>query len=723
MRQKHHQISNLLTAILALLCTYFVHNAYITAPVHAAQSTISLSVADNISLNILPTSPNGTFMTSDTSTPNVSVRTNHAAGYTLRIARHAKYGTLVHTDDSSLALPSIAEPTAPNDYADSAYAAAHNLNNTWGYRPSKYESSPNVNYLPAPPNGQFSLEELDTIDVTDVANPVANEYNIAIGTRVDTNAAVGSYTGAFDIFVTANFTPVSVFYHPNTTDTVTNMPPDIIDLPTDMEVVFIGNDVPLRAGYQFVGWCTVAVPDGSPCSGPQYSPNSFYLPDLTSPTNILNLYAMWEVDDPCNGKTLLYDLVACRSKGTQTAADLKAVITKPTSSIPALDTSNSGVYEYNTSVFGTSSDVDNGYAIYYYRGILDSNLDNTLNTYGSNGDGVYYPNYVRLGDTCWRIVRTTASGGTKMIYNGSYSGGTTANSCANAQTNAQLPATSPFNTTSSSVGGTTYYGLHLYNMHAIGYTYSNVAASTTTSTALSTLLGSNGNDTTTNTNSSTIKQYIESWYTSDLNSYTSMLEKNAGYCADRTVFDNTAPYTQQTEGTTVIPYRAAGITAYYYGAWTRNQVSNSTRNLTLNCPRGIVDLYSTTTASGGNGQLSKPIALLTADEVALAGSGGSVHGGGTYATTYSSNYSYGSFLRSGSSFWLLSPGGRYSNGFASVLYPYSSGFLSDSNVSVGWGVRPAISLQEGTTPTSGSGTAVDPWVISHPEPSRLQVAP
>ena len=77
------------------------------------------------------------------------------------------------------------------------------------------------------------------------------------------------------------------------------------------------------------------------------------------------------------------------SKGPQTLAELQAVITTPTSSDPSTDTSNSGVYEYNASLFGTASDASNNYKIYYYRGILDSNLDGTANTYGSNGNGAY----------------------------------------------------------------------------------------------------------------------------------------------------------------------------------------------------------------------------------------------------------------------------------------------------------------------------------------------
>ena len=382
------------------------------------------------------------------------------------------------------------------------------------------------------------------------------------------------------------------------------------------------------------------------------------------------------------------------SAATQSVADLQATIT----------TANSGVYQYSSSIFGTASDVNNGYNIYYYRGILDSNLDGTNSTYGSNGDGVTWPNYVKLGDTCWRIFRTTASGGVKMIYNGSYSGGTTANSCANAQTNAQL-TTAAFNDASATVAGTSYTGIQYRNMQSIGYTYTNkISAGSTASTAISNILGSSGNDTTTNTNNSIIKQYIESWYSTNMSSYTSMLEPNANYCADRTVYnDNSyAIANKLAESTTVVPYGTSGMTIYRFGAFARNM--STSQNPTLTCPRGIVDNYSTTTASGGNGQLNYPVALLTADEASFSGSGSST-------ATNGSAYHYNSFLRSGSTFWLLSPSSRDSSGRAVGFALGSGGNLGNGYVLDAHGVRPVVSISHETNVTGGTGTAADPWTV------------
>ena len=294
-----------------------------------------------------------------------------------------------------------------------------------------------------------------------------------------------------------------------------------------------------------------------------------------------------------------------------------------------------------------------------------------------------------------------------MIYNGIWRWpGTCAN---NRTTNAQL-ADSPFNSNSNTVAGKSYTGLQQQNMHAIGYTYSNVAAGTTSATALSTLLGATGNDTTTNTNSSTIKQYIEDWYSTNMvnassSSYTSMLEESAGYCNDRSVY-NSGSYAASAvlpDSTTVIPYGTSSMTRYNFGAYTRNL--NAAQNPSLTCPRGIVDTYSTTTTSGGNGQLTHPIALLTADELSFAGSGSST-------ATNGSSYNAKSFLHSGGYLRLLSPSYRIATGYAGGFYLWTSGFLSDNRVDSLYGVRPAISLKPGTIVASGTGIATDPWTIN-----------
>lgn len=112
-----------------------------------------------------------------------------------------------------------------------------------------------------------------------------------------------------------------------------------------------------------------------------------------------------------------------------------------------------------------------------------------------------------------------------------------------------------------------------------------------------------------------------------------------------------------------------------------------------------------TTSNG----LTYPIAILTADEIALAGSGW----GGTNRTSNHVN----SYIFSSKNFWVLSPYRRDSGNIhifvmsGNARYP---GISSVNSYLDEYGVRPAISLASGTTATSGSGTAIDPWVVTAP---------
>ena len=78
----------------------------------------------------------------------------------------------------------------------------------------------------------------------------------------------------------------------------------------------------------------------------------------------------------------LYNMVAHKSKVLDTDIDFGVAPTKETS----------GVYKMNSTK-------DDEYSVYYYRGIIDNNN-------------------VSFAGFCWKIVRTTSTGGVKLIYNG-----------------------------------------------------------------------------------------------------------------------------------------------------------------------------------------------------------------------------------------------------------------------------------------------------------------
>ena len=689
--------SSLLFCLLSILLIPIFCNNNIAL---ATTSTLNLTI-DNaaLALDIKPISTNGTFASSSNLT--IGANTNNYTGYILKIAaktandRNLSEKGNNNNNNTTYFAPIPTATTLTSFSDDTASGAVYN--NKWGYLPSRYcttteidntpttkcSNNSNNTYLPAPDTTG------DILDITSNANASTatsdnNNYTIAIGARATTSTKASTYEGTFIIQMVANATPYTITYNKNTEDTVDNMPANETSSVIG-DIATISNTVPKRDGYILTGWCTEAVADNSTCDAPytQYAAGGTYTLDQTAATNNLELYAMWKLPT-------LYDKVAAMSKGKQTdLTQLQASITKPTSADYTRDTSNSGVYEYNASLFGDASDAANTSTIYYYRGILE----NATSTYGSNGSAVTYPNYVVLSnagnksnltttDTCWRIVRTTGSGGVKMIYNGTWTGST----CANAQGNAQV-TTSAFNSSYNSI---------VY----VGYTYnSNYTNNSSTNGVSPDVVFGNGSSPTTNNVRSTIKTYIEdTWYPSSLAAYTNILEPSAGYCNDRSYYGSTTGTTLEEIQATI---SASGDA--YFGARNRNSVDNSV-GPSLNCTRGDVDVYRyVANSSGLSNELKVPAALLTADEAALAGSG---RFSGN-PTTYSTN----SYLCSGDIFWLLSPTARLGGG-AYVIYPSSSGSLNGNVVSYTTGVRPAISLTSETTAASGTGIATDPWIVN-----------
>ena len=174
-----------------------------------------------------------------------------------------------------------------------------------------------------------------------------------------------------------------------------------------------------------------------------------------------------------------------------------------------------------------------------------------------------------------------------------------------------------------------------------------------------------------------------------MTSYTKYLSTTAVYCNDRT---------EQTAGT----YNT-GTTTFYYAPYARVRTNYAP---TYDCTN-INDKF-TVDSSTGNGKLTYPIALMTADEVSFAG--------GRWAVNALTWYHYNSAKGSSTGetlWWLMSPTcWRDSSAGVSVTggssYP---GYLSDNSVINSGGVRPAISLKSCTKWASGDGSSSNPYTI------------
>ena len=286
------------------------------------------------------------------------------------------------------------------------------------------------------------------------------------------------------------------------------------------------------------------------------------------------------------------------------------------------DTNGKGLYIL-------SSTANDQYPIMYYRGAVENNN-------------------VKFANFCWKIVRTTETGGVKLIYNGTPD--------ENGQCNA---------TGSETVIGDSVFNSSSDDNAYVGYMYGTAGSNTYEQTH-------------TNSNDSTIKSVIDEWYSQNLTSYTTQLEDTV-WCNDRSI----APTSSGN-----------GVGNSYTNYSARDRVVFHTP--TLNCINEN-DRF-TVSQKIGNGKLTYPVALLTVDEIMYSG--------------FLNNHelSSSSYLSNNHGWWTLSPY-QFSMD-SRQLIAHSNAHIDNYlvNVSKG-GVRPALSLKAGTTAISGDGTASNPYVI------------
>ena len=380
------------------------------------------------------------------------------------------------------------------------------------------------------------------------------------------------------------------------------------------------------------------------------------------------------------------------------------------------DTNGKGVYIRS----GTENDP---HPIYYYRGAVTNN-------------NVLFANF------CWKIVRTTDTGGVKLIYNGTPSSGKCTNTTG---TTTQLAVTSAFNSNFDSLAYVGYMYGTVYpstekEMTSISatykygktFTYSN-GAYTLSSTGIKSFAGtawasnynqlSNNHYTcfttgttcssiyyifytdnstayyitltggksvedalsemlsnSSNATSSTIKTAIDNWYSTNMTSYTSKLEDTV-WCNDRSIYQLNGWNPNGGDTTNVL----------YFGGYGRTY---STYFPSLSCNKN--DAFTKDNVAIGNGKLTYPVGLITSDEVMLAGGKS-----GTSNSTY--------YLYTNKYYWSGSP--NYNNNYANGFFVNSMGNLLSINVYYSYGVRPAVSLKPGVRFASGDGTSDTPYIV------------
>ena len=384
------------------------------------------------------------------------------------------------------------------------------------------------------------------------------------------------------------------------------------------------------------------------------------------------------------------------------------------------DTNGKGIYE----IASTKNDA---YPIYYYRGAVDNNN-------------------VKFGGFCWKAVRTTDTGGVKLIYNGEPDG---SGNCTNTTGNTTHIAYSRVNWRASSpsdigyMSGTRYpstkktlsnlatpyvYGndvtysegtytlidtmtstgtwatdwntldYHHYTCWTTGTTCSSVYYIHDTTTAYGayyiTLTDGkkvgdaleemfNGSDV--NANNSSIKTTIETWYNTNLSSYTNYIE-DIIYCNDRSI----------GQLNSWNPNGGRNLASLKFSPYVRTFINFTP---TLECIRPQ-DRF-TVSESIGNGKLTYPIGLITSDEVMYAGGYG-----GTSNNTNNAYYLW----RNVPDYWTMSPL-SFSRDTMDQIQVSETGSIGYFVIGNPAGISPVISLKSTDIVASGDGTSTNPYVI------------
>ena len=296
-----------------------------------------------------------------------------------------------------------------------------------------------------------------------------------------------------------------------------------------------------------------------------------------------------------------------------------------------------GCGETTVGLFKTEDDFGDSY---YFRGDVENN-------------------YVYFAGFYWRIIRINGDGSIRMIYAGT-----------SAHPNGYDDSSAHDTIVTSYVQFNSSYNDNAY----VGYMYGTIGSSTYSLTH-------------SNTNNSTIKATIDNWYNTNIkNTDYEQYVVDTIYCNDREVSTVDSSYTG--DGT--------GINKTAYKARERNY-TNKSPSLKCNQENDRFTVNSKVSGITGNGALTNPIGLITADEVAYAG--------GVYTTKNSKYYLYINDY-----FWTMSPS-YFDGSTADEFSVLGSDYLYYVDVNFSdHSVRPVISIS-GSALTSGTGTMSDPFKI------------
>jgi len=191
-----------------------------------------------------------------------------------------------------------------------------------------------------------------------------------------------------------------------------------------------------------------------------------------------------------------------------------------------------------------------------------------------------------------------------------------------------------------------------------------------------------------NTTDSNAKQKLDTWYETNILNKKDLNNKSyADYVSDEIFCNDRSIISGSGDGFNLAP-------TTYYGSYTRLA---SKKTPSLKCPQPN-DQFTTGTTKG-NGDLKYPVALITADEVALAG-----------GIKDKINEKY--YLNFGVYYFTMSPIYFYSySGYADMWRVNPTGDMNASYVASYRGMRPVLNLKFDIQIISGNGTISSPYQV------------
>ena len=270
----------------------------------------------------------------------------------------------------------------------------------------------------------FTIEEYINTDDFDIDRSSIKTSNGRVSIeddRIDWDLSNSYYTGGketleYDLIINEDNEDSFKMFYSNTEHVISSSVDNIEEEVVSDETLVLNNNYSISFSANTPSGCTVR---NLPSGGKHHVGEAISLPD-TEPTCEGYLFKGWKPDENNAGSSELefsnltympekdVEYIATWSKlnvvksltgSVQSQSSLYSMIASKSTMDTSLNFANDEITPFNSRVYEMYSTRNDDYPVYYYHGAVEDNN-------------------VLFGDICWKIVRTTSTGGVKLIYNG-----------------------------------------------------------------------------------------------------------------------------------------------------------------------------------------------------------------------------------------------------------------------------------------------------------------